>query len=45
MKKCVGAQTQTDCSMTQSVLCEKSNTEENVDEGYEGEDDKINHQW
>lgn len=44
LRKCVGAQTQTDCSITQTVLCDKRNSEENVDEGYEGEDEKLNNQ-
>lgn len=43
-RKCVGAQTQTDCSITHTVVCDKRTSEENVDEGYEGEDEKINNQ-
>lgn len=44
LRKCVGAQTQTDCSIMESALCDKRSAEENVDEGYEGEDEKINNQ-
>lgn len=44
LRKCVGAQTQTDSSIVEVVLCDKRATEENVDEGYEGEDEKVTNQ-